>query len=256
MKEEVDISSLLIQRTSDVSVEMQGAGIYQEQNVEIDGSINLDNKNPAAQLLQFAMNAQGLGVNLQSNGEINPLNLEGAKVTLKAKSENLDKLEVFLKTTFPAITPIDVTLDLLSSNGSYEVSKINLQMGDNVLTGNVLFKEKDLFLRVSLASEKINLTPFVSAQTKKEVDVEESAEVEIDWSWMEKLNSEITLDIGEILAEEHTIHDLRAALKIKDKLLDVDNISARYQLQSAEYPEQSFISNLLKNFWYSQTISE
>ena len=247
--EEVDISSLSIKRTSDVSVELQGAGMYQEQSVDIAGSIEIDNQNSAEQLLHFAMQAQGLGIDLQSKGEVNPLNLDGAAISLKAKSDNLEKLEAFLKTTFPAVTPIDVTLDLLSSNGSYEVSKINLQMGGNTLTGDVLFEAKDSFLRVNLASEKINLTPFVSVKTNQEVravTAEEATEEEIDWAWMEEINSEINLEVGEILADEHTIKDLSAALKIKESILDVEHISARYQLQSVKNPEKSFVSDLIK----------
>ena len=83
-------------------------------------------------------------------------------------------------------------------------------------------------------------------QEAEVASVEAAAEEEIDWAWMEELNSEISLEVGVILADEHRIKNLSAALKVKENMLEVENISARYQLQSVEHPEKSFASDLIK----------
>ncbi len=251
--EEIDISSLLLKRTSDASVKLQGAGIYKEQNVDIEGVVDIEGQNPAKQILQFAMQATGLGIDLQTNGAINPNNLDGTKVSLKAKSDNLAELEKFLETTFPAVTPIDVSLDLLSTKGNYEVSKINLQMGENLLSGDVLYDTSNSFVRANLFSEKINLGPFIpaegaekSSEATQENVKKDVGEPEIDWAWMNALNSEINLKVGEILANEHRLKDFASSLKLNEGVLNIDSLNARYQLENKENPEQSFITDLIK----------
>lgn len=248
VEEQIDISSLLVERKDDSSIDLQGTGQYQQQNVNIKGSVDIDSQSPTGQILKFALQAQGLGIDLQTKGEVNPLDMEGAKVSLKANSDNLEKLEAFLETTLPAITPINVTMDLLSSNGNYELSKINLHIGENVLTGNVLFKTENSFLRVDLASEKIDLIPFVPVDNKKGVEAinaEVSTETEIDWAWLDSINSEISLDVGEISSSEYALKDVNALLKLSNGALEIDSLSARYQQQFADNTKPFFVSELV-----------
>ncbi len=248
--EEIYVTNLLVKRTSDVSMLLDGTGSYKEQSIDISGNIDIDDQNPVEQILKFAVNAQGLGIDLQSTGVVHPNNFDKANVSINAQSESLEKLEAFFETTLPAVTPINVALDLLSSEGRFEVSKINLQMGENVLTGDVMFDAKDSFLLMNLMSENIDLAPFMSAQIDKDsrslVDVEKPQEAEIDWSWMETVNAEINLEVGEISANEYALKDVNAALKLKDNVLGVDNVSARFQQQLVGDDEQSYSSEQIK----------
>ena len=252
VSEEIDISSLLVKRASDSSVQLQGEGVYQEQKVAIDGSIGIDDQNLAEQILQFTMHAKGLDIDLQATGAINPLNMVGTKVSLNAKSDNLEKLEKLLATTFPAVTPIDVSLELISSKDSYEVSKINLLIGESILTGDVFYNLNDSFIRINLASEKIDFGSFSPVNREKNDDIKETTdttitqEAEIDWTWMGSLNSEVNLDVGEISINEHSVKDITALLKFNKGVLDIDNLSALYQWQNADNIESSFASDMIK----------
>ncbi len=253
VKEELDIISLLLKRQSDVSMQLQGKGVYKEQEVNIEGSVEIDDQNSAEQLLNFAMQATGLGINLQTDGSINPLNIDGAKISLNAKSDNLEKLEQFLEITFPTVTPIDVSLDLLSSKGNYELSKINIQMGENVLSGDVLLDINDSFVRANLASEKLDLSPFIDTEVEAQEQQSETVkqeetelnenEAEIDWAWMNSLNSELNLNISNIIINEHTLKNLSALIKLTDSSLEINPLKASYKLDDKDNPEHSFASN-------------
>ncbi|MFK7816004.1 MAG: AsmA family protein [Gammaproteobacteria bacterium] len=250
VSEEIDVSDLIVKRLSDLSVLLNGTGTYKQQGVEINGNIDIDDQSSTEQVLQFSINANGLGIDLQSTGAVNLNDIEKTNVSINAQSENLDKLEAFFETTLPAVTPINVSLDFLSSKGSYEISKINLQMGENILTGDVLFDTKDAFLRADLSSEKIDLAPFVAVQTNKDVGLVKGAtsfqEAEIDWAWMDAVNSEINLEVDEISANEYALKNVSAALKLNNGVLDIDNLSARYEQQLVGNDGQSFISELIK----------
>ena len=253
VKEELDIISLLFKRQSDVSMQLQGKGVYKEQEVDIKGSVDIGDQNSAGQLLNFSMQATGLGINLQTDGSINPLNMDGTKISLNAKSDNLEKLEQFLETTFPTVTPIDVSLDLLSSKGNYELSEINIQIGENVLSGDVLLNTNDSFVRANLASEKLDLSPFVSmgtdlqkqqSETVKQESVKANEdETEIDWGWMSSLNSELNLNISNIIINEHALKNISVLINLADGRLEINPLKASYKLDDKDNPEHSFTSN-------------
>ena len=243
-------------------MQLNGAGIYQEQNVDIEGTLDIEGEIPAEQILQFAMQAKGLGVDLQSSGSVNPSNLDGTKISLKANSKDLTKLEEFLETTFPAVTPIDVSLDFLSTQGSYELSKIDLQLGENHLTGDVLLNSKDSFVRANLSSEKIDLGPFIATESTqgKENEIKDKSmandETEIDWSWMKKINSEINLEVGEILVNQQKLKETSAQLKLADGVFDINSLKAKLEFEDEEIPERSFVTDMIEISGTLQPLAE
>ena len=249
-----DINTLKLLRTDENSITLNGAGIYQDKVVALEGSLDIVGNDPAEQNLEFALQAKGLGVSLQSNGSFNPSKLDGAKVSLQANSEDLSEIEKFLETSFPAIAPVDVSLNLLASNGTYELSKIDLTLGENHLTGDLLFNPKDSFVRVDLNSKQVDLSPFTvdeenpkaQDQMAQESDTPDSEEVEIDWSWMSALNSEVNLNIGEINIDNKNLKDVSAQVKLVDGVFDINLIKARFELQNEENPERSFETDLIE----------
>lgn len=250
----VDINTLKLLRTDEDSITLNGIGVYQDQEVALEGSLNIAGKIPAEQNLEFALQAKGLGVSLQSNGSFNPSNLDGAKVSLQANSEDLSEIEKFLETSFPVIAPVDVSLNLLASNGTYELSKIDLTLGENHLTGDLLFNSKDSFVRVDLNSKQVDLSPFTvdeenpeaQDQMAQESGTPDSEEVEIDWSWMSALNSEVNLNIGNINLDNKNLKDVSAQVKLVDGVFDINLIKARFELENEENPERSFESDLIE----------
>ena len=76
MKISNTISFLNLKRVDENSVELSGVGIYQEQQVDIAGSVDIEGDNAPEQILQFAMQAKGLGVDLQTNGTVNLQNID------------------------------------------------------------------------------------------------------------------------------------------------------------------------------------
>jgi len=234
--ERIGISSLLLERVSDQSITLHGLGEYKEQAIDINGNIDIDGKDPIEQLLQFSVNAQGFDVDLHTAGQINPNNLDGAKVSVNAKSENLEKIEAFLETTFPALTPLDLSLELLSNKGDFEVSKINLNAGENKLIGDVSYRAKDSYVAVNLISEKLDLSSFVEETPNQEniahekqvegtPDIQES---EMDWTWVEAINTQVNLEIGELVFQEHSLKDFSTSLRLADKEFKINDLTARY----------------------------
>ncbi len=252
--EDVDISFFNLKRADENSVELSGVGIYQEQQVDIVGSVDIEGDNAPEQILQFAMQAKGLGVDLQTNGTVNLQNIDGTKLSLKANSDNLERLEKFLEITFPAVAPVNVSLEFLSSQGSYELSKIDLKLGENYISGDVLFNPNDSFVRANLSSEKIDLGPFIYAEASQDTEDKTSqkiknvmnGEAEIDWSWMKALNSEINIEIGEILANQQILKDASAQLKLVDGVVDINSLKARLKLNDKEHPERSLVTDLVE----------
>ncbi len=246
--EQMDISELLLKRTSDTSVELEGAGIYQDQAVEINGTVDIDDQISEQEILQFALQAKGLGVDLNTAGVIKPSNFDQAKVSIKAKSENLEKLEALLETTFPTVTPLDVSLELQSSNGNYDVSEISLQMGETTLTGDVSYNAKNTQVIANFVSDKINLSSLTLEEKNEEIDSEEGAgylETEIDWTWMNGLNTEVNVELGEVVANEFHFKDVSTKLRLANNILDIDELSAKYLYDNNTETEQFFVSDLI-----------
>ena len=264
IEETIDINTLKLQRTDENSVALNGVGVYQQQQVAIDGSLDIVGADPAEQNLEFALQAKGLGVNLQTNGSLNPSNLDGARVSMQASSKDLSEIEKFLETSFPAVAPVNVSLNFLASQGNYELSKIDLMLGDNHLTGDLLFNPRDSFIRVNLNSEQVDLRPFALAESKQEtqdqIEQENKSsvdeEVEIDWSWVNRLNSEINLTIDEIVVDQRHLKDVNAQLKLVDGIFDINSIKARFELEDKENPERSFATDLLEISGRLQPLSE
>ncbi len=246
LEEVIDISSLLLRRASDKSVELQGMGNYQDQSVEISGNIEINDENPAVEILNFALQAKGLGVDVYTKGEISPNNLDGAKASIKANSENLAKLEALLETTFPIVTPLNISLELQSIRGNYEASEITLQMGENILTGDVLYTPKESFVLVNLVSESMDLTSLQLENKDAQADTAATyQETEIDWTWMNALNTEVNVELGEIVLNEFLIKDIDAKFTLSNKTLAINELSARYFQNSTSENKSLFTSDLI-----------
>ncbi|MEM7400457.1 MAG: AsmA family protein [Pseudomonadota bacterium] len=250
----VDINALKLLRTDENSITLNGIGVYQQQEVALEGSLNIAGNNPTKQNLVFAIQAKGLGVDLHTNGTLNPSNLDEAEMSLQASSKDLSEIEKFLETSFPAIAPVDVSLNLFASQGNYELSKLDLALGDNHLTGDILFNPNDSFVRVNLSSKKVDLTPFkldeAKPETQDHIEQESSSlevdEEEIDWSWMNELNSEINFDIGEIKINQKKLKDVGAQLKLVDGVIDINSIKAYFELEDEEDSEHTFLTDLVE----------
>lgn len=247
--ERFDIRSFLVQRVDATSVQVQGAGVYKEQDIEIEGTIEVKEQNSAEQILRFIIKATGIGIDLQTTGSINLQDIDGAKVSLNARSESLSQLERFLEITFPAVAPIDISLDLLYVKGWYEVSKIKLQMGENILSGDVQVNMNDSFVRANLISKKLDLSSLLTRTSVKSIEEEnaptqilfddEGGETEIDWTWMKSINSEVNINIGEIIFGEHVLHNVSILAKLEDGVINVETLKGSYQRNDIEHPEKS-----------------
>ena len=260
--EELELSSLSLNRTDQSSVQIQGLGVYEMEQVKIGGEVSIDSNDPSGQTLQFALQATGLNVNLQANGAIDPNKPDEASAYLNAKSESLDDLEDFLKEKIPDVEPVSISLQLTSSKGTYEASKIQIQFGENLISGDILLDSKNNSVRVNLASDTLDFTPYLKTNDESsesadktvvtqmtEVDASEiegtTEETELDWTW-KSYGLDADIKVGEIIADQHSIKDFSASFNREDKDISIQSIKGRYEQTNREGSEQTFKTDLIE----------
>ena len=254
ISETIDITSLILNRESENSVILSGKGVIQKQQVELDGAIEIVGDEPIEQTLDFDLQARGLGIDLHSNGLFNPSDIDRTKVSFKANSKDLSQIERFLETTFPALAPVDVSLEFKVSDDRYEFSKIDLKLGDSQLLGDLLFDHKDSFVHVNLNSSQVDLSPFVNTnndqatpeQNEKNDTELDNEEEEIDWSWIHSLNAEINLDVGKIIFHQHQLREFQSKLKIVDGIIDIPFIKTHVEYNEIDQPTRSISTDLIE----------
>ena len=262
LTEELELSSLSLNRTDQPSVQIQGMGLYGMEQVEIDGEVSIDSNDPSGQTVQIALQAKGLDIDLQANGTINPNKPDEANAYLNAKSESLDALEDFLKEKIPDVEPVSISLQLTSSKGAYEASKIQIQFDENLISGGVLLDSKNNSVRVNLASDSLDFTPYfktndessegadktvITQMTKVDASEIESTteENELDWTW-KSYGLDVDIKVGEIIANQHSIKDFSASFNREDKDISIESIKGRYEQTNREGSEQTFRTDLIE----------
>jgi len=260
---EIEFSSLSLQRTDERTVQLQGLAIYEMERIDIEGEVGIDDKELSGQTLQFKLQATGLDVDLQAYGQINPQNTDGASAYLTAKSHNLDKFERYLKRNIPDVEPVDISVELTSSKGTYEASKIQLQLGENIIYGDILFNTKDNSIRANLTADRLDFTPYmtvVDELTKDEnhTTIKGNSEIkissgedtveepELNWTWMKSFNPVVNLKVGKIIANQHSIHDLSLAASLEDETINIHSLKGRYEQTSQENHEHTIKTDVVE----------
>jgi len=262
LAEEFEISSLSLNRTDQSSVQIQGLGVYEMEQIKIDGEVSIDSNDPSGQTLQFSLQATGLDIDLHANGKFNTQNPDGASAHLTAKSQNLNELERFLKEKFPDVEPVTISVELTSSKGAYEASNLQVQFGDNAISGDVLFNSRNNSVRVNLIADTLDFTPYLAAddespkggnqtanteKTEEEVSETETStgEGELDWTW-KSFGLEVNLQVGQIIANQHSIKDFSASFNREDKDINIQSIKGRYEQTNQENPEHTITTDLVE----------
>lgn len=254
--EELNIPSLTMLRLDKSTVKIGGVGIYEDEQLKIDGEISVNDSDSNGQELQFALQASGLDVNINANGKFNPQNPDGASAYLNAKSENLDAIENLLQENLPDIEPIDISVELTSSKGIYEASKMHIQLGKNVISGDILFNTQDQSVRADLSADIIDFTPYLQNETKVEIasskkeaeqrlDGIAAEEPEINWTWIKSFAPNVNINIGQIIAGQKSIKDFGLSVNFENSLINIDSLQGRYLEFNKDNPEKYISSELI-----------
>ena len=260
--EELGLSSLSLNRTDQSSVLIQGLGVYEMEEVKIDGEVSIDRNDPSGETLHFALQAKGLDIDLQANGIINPQRPDGLSAHVIATSESLDEVEEFLKEQFPDVEPVTVSLDLTSSKDAYEASKVQIQFGENSITGQVLYNSKENSVYVNLAADTLDFSSYITGDDESQESTDQTTETqkievgiseiddatekaELDWAW-KKFGFDFNIQVGQIIANQHLINDFTASINREDKEINIEQIKGRYIQIDKDNTEQKFSTDLLE----------
>ena len=262
LTEEFGLSSLSLNRTDQSSVQIQGLGVYEMEEVKIDGEVSIDSNDPSGETLQFALQAKGLDIDLQANGKINPQRPDGLSAHVIATSESLDEVEEFLKEKFPDVEPVTVSLDLISSKDAYEASKVQIQFGENSITGQVLYNLKENSVYVNLAADTLDFSPYITGDNESQESTDQTTETqkievgiseiedatgkaELDWTW-KNFGFDFNIQVGHIIANQHLINDFTASINREDEEINIEQIKGRYIQIDKDNTEQKFSTDLLE----------
>ena len=161
------------------------------------------------------------------DGTVNPINWRpGSELDVSIKGDELGGSEKIWGAKLNALSPLELTGKIESSENYISIPRFRLRGGPNHLEGSARFDQQPPRLSADLRSDSLDLTPLIEDLASTELV---GSQFEIGWLWAEDAIADVTLRVKRLAAGDHVIDALKGRLTLADSVLKIDPLAGAYQ---------------------------